>query len=234
VAIGAVLAEAWELYKRFFTRLVAVAAPVFVVLGLFEAIGAASTDEPSAAVLWGLVGTVASIVGTFLVQGALVEAVRDVRDGRADLDVGELYSRARARLAALVVAGLLAGVGILLGLILLVVPGLYLLTRWSMIVPVIVLENRSAGESFGRSWELVRGNAWRVFGLIVITLLAAAIASGILETLLLFLPDFLSTWLGSVIANSVTVPFVAAAWTVAYYRLAGEEPAARPAPLVPA
>jgi uncharacterized membrane protein len=163
-----------------------------------------------------------------------VEAVRDVRDGRADLSVGELYERTRARLGALVVGGVLAGLGILLGLILLIIPGLYLLTRWSMIVPVIVLENRSASEAFGRSWELVRGNAWRMFGLIVITLLAAGIATAILEALFAPLPEFFSIWLGGVIANSIVVPFVATAWTVAYYRLRGEEPVAHPAPIVPA
>jgi hypothetical protein len=37
-----------------------------------------------------------------------------------------------------------------------------------------------------------------------------------------------------VIANSIVVPFVATAWTVAYYRLRGEEPVAHPAPIVPA
>jgi hypothetical protein len=234
MAIGGVLSEAWELYRRFFARFVLVAAPVFLVLGLLEAIGNASSDEAAASVLWGLIGVVVGIIGTFWVQGALVEAVRDVRDGRADLTVGELYDRVRGRLPALIVAGLLAGLGVLVGLILLIIPGLYLLTRWSMIVPVIVLEGRSAGDSFGRSWEIVRGNAWRVFWLIVITLFVAALASGILQALLLFLPDFLSTWLGSALANSIVVPFVASAWTVAYYRLVGEEPAPQPTTAVPA
>jgi len=234
VAIGAVLSEAWELYRRFFSRFVLVAAPVFLVLGLLEAIGNASSDEAAASVLWGLIGVVVGLVGTFWVQGALVEAVRDVRDGRADLAVGELYDRVRGRLPALIVAGLLAGLGVLVGLILLIVPGLYLLTRWSMIVPVIVLEGRSASDSFGRSWEVVRGDAWRVFWLILITLFGAALASGVLQALLLFLPDFFSTWLGSALANTIVVPFVATAWTVAYYRLAGQEPALQPATAVPA
>ena len=234
MSIGAVLSDAWELYRRFFTRFVMVALPVFLVLGLLEAIGDASSDDTSAAFLWTLVGIVVGVIGTFWVQGALVEAVSDVRDGRADLEVKEIYDRVRGRLPALIVAGLLAGLGIAVGFILLIVPGLYLLTRWSMIVPVIVLEGRSAGDSFGRSWEVVRRDAWKVFGLILITVFAAAIASGVLQTLLLFLPAFLSTWLGSAIANSIVTPFVATAWTLAYYRLAGDEPAAQPAPAVPA
>lgn len=234
--IGAILAESWDLYRRFFSRFVLVALPVFLVLGLVQALAEASTDEAVGAALWGLAGLVVGLVGTFWVQGALVEAVRDVRDGSVDVSVGDLYASVRPRLAGLIVAGLLAGLGIAVGLVLLVVPGLYLLTRWSLIVPSIVLEGRSAGASFGRSAELVRGSGWRMFGLILVTAILVGIASGLLSALLAFLPDFLSTWLGGVIANSITIPFGSIAWTLAYYRLggSGRERAAGPAPIVPA
>jgi hypothetical protein len=72
----------------------------------------------------------------------------------------------KPQLVAIVVAGVLAGIGIFVGLILLVVPGLILMTWWVLIIPVIVLERTNAGASFGRSRELVRGYGWRVFGVI--------------------------------------------------------------------
>ncbi len=105
-----------------------------------------------------------------------MEAVRDVRDGKQDLTIGEMFQRVQPRLPALIVAGILAGLGIALGLVLLIVPGLFLLTIWSLIVPTIVLEGKSAGESFGRSRELVKGNGWSVFGVIVITIGAVIVA----------------------------------------------------------
>lgn len=226
MSVGSVLSEAWELYKRFFGRFVATAALVFVALDLVGAIARMSGDSFVAVVFWTLVSIVLGIVGTFWVQGALVEAVRDVRDGRVDTTIGELYSRTAPRLPALIAAGIVAGIAVAFGLVLLIVPGLFLLTRWSMIVPVIVLEGRGAGDSFSRSWELVRGHGWPVFGVIVITVIGSGIANGIIEALFVFLPDFFQSWIGGLIADSLTTPFVALAWTVMYYRLSA--PAERP------
>lgn len=238
MSISAVLDEAWTLYRRFFTRFVLVAAIVFVVIGFVNGLVVEAADDSGlAALFWGLIGFGVSIVGYFWLQGTLVEAVRDVRDGRADMSVGELFARARPRLPALIAAGVLAGLGIALGLLVFIIPGLYLLTRWFLIAPVIVLEGRSAGESFGRSWELVRGHAWDAFGLILLTLVAAAIGGGILSALVRIilspLPDFFAGWAASILVNSLIAPFVALAWTLAYYRLA-DRPEEQEQPLAPA
>jgi hypothetical protein len=204
---------------------------VFVVLDLLSALASSAAGNGAAAgAFWGIIGTVIGIIGYFWVQGALVELVRDVRDGRADRTIGETYRAVQPRLAALIVAGILAGIGILIGLILIVIPGLYLLTIWSMIVPVIVIEGRSAGESFARSREIVRGNGWSVFGLVIVTFLLVGIAGAIIRLIFAPLPNFLDVWLGSLVAHSLTVPFAAAALTTAYFRLtAGESVAAAPA-----
>ena len=98
-----------------------------------------------------------------------------------------------------------------------------------MIVPVIVLEKRRAGESFGRSHELVRGHGWVIFGLIVVVFLLGAIVSGIISGLLqAALNDFLGFWIGSTVANAIVTPFFAVALTVAYLQLtrAGDTEAA--------
>jgi len=220
VAIGDVLGEAWGLYKRFLWQFFLTAFVVFAVLDLVSALAAsAAGDSAAAGLFWGLVSIAIGVVGYFWVQGALVELVRDVRDGRADSTIGETYKAVQPRLPALISAGLLAGLGIAIGLILLVVPGLFLLTIWSMIVPVIVIEGRSAGESFSRSREVVRGHGWSVFGLIVVTFLLVGIASAIIRLVFSPLPDFLDAWIGSLIAHSLTVPFAAAALATAYFRL---------------
>jgi hypothetical protein len=227
MAIGEVLGEAWALYKRFLKQFFLTALVVYVVLDLFSALAnSAAGNGTAAGVFWGLIGAAISIIGYFWVQGALVELVQDVRDGRADRTIGETYKAVQPRLAALIVAGILAGIGIFIGLVLIIVPGLFLLTIWSMIVPVIVLEGRSAGESFTRSREIVRGNGWSVFGLIIVTFLLVAIAGAIIQLIFTPLPDFLDVWLGGLVAHSLTVPFAAAALTTAYFRLTASAPAA--------
>src|SRR3989442_4221323 len=210
--IGQVLAEAWSLYKRFLGRFFLTALLVFAVLDLLSAfVDREAGNGWAAGVFWSFVGAVIAVVGYFWVQAALVETVNDVRDGRADRTIGETYSAVRPRLWAATIAGVLAAIGIGIGLVLLIVPGLYLLTIWSMLIPVIVIEGRSAGEAFTRSREVVRGNGWNVLGLVIITFLLVVIASAIIRLVFSPLPNFLDVWLGSLVAPSLTVPFPAAA-----------------------
>ncbi len=171
MTVGNVLGEAWSLYTRFFARFFVLAAVVFLITNLagavlFEVIG---TESTAAAGLVGLAATAVIVVGTYWLQGALVFAVQDVRDGSFDASNDEILHKVKPFLGTLVVAGLLGGLGIALGIVLLIVPGLVLLTWWALISPVIVLERKGVGEAFGRSRELVRGNGWTVFGVMVIT-----------------------------------------------------------------
>jgi hypothetical protein len=234
--IGGVLSEAWALYKRFLWQFFLTAAAVFGVLDLISALAArAASDSVLSGLLWSVVGLVVGVVGYFWVQAALVELVRDVRDGRADRTIGETYRAVQPRLPAVIAAGVVAAIAIGIGFLLLIVPGLFLLTIWSMLVPVIVFEGLSAGDAFTRSREIIRGNGWSVFGLIVVTFLLVGVASGVIRLVFAPLPGFLDTWLGSLVAHSLTVPFAAAALTTAYFRLTARQPAdaapvAEPAP----
>ena len=232
MSVSGVLGEAFDLYRRFFWRFVATAAVVFVVLDLASAFAdRASGSSVGAELLWTLIALVLSVVGAFWLQGALIEAVRDVRDGRIDTTIGELYERTRPRLPALIAAGIVAAIGVALGLVLLIIPGLYLLTRWSLIPAVIVIEKLGAGDSFNRSWQLTRGYGWTVFGCLV---LLYAIAQAILRAAFEPLPNFLAAWIGGIVAHSVTTPFIAAVGAVMYFRLArlsvAVEPATEPPP----
>jgi len=227
VSPTAVLGEAWNLYKAHWRHLLPIAFVVYLLLSLFTLL---------LVLLLSWLGAIAaafvSLAGTFWLQGALVIAIEDVRDGRADLSVSETLSRVRPRMNALAIGGILASIAITIGFILLIVPGLVLLTWWLLIVPVIMLEGRSATESFGRSRELVRGNGWNVFGLIVLTvviLIVAGIILGIVLALVLnFLSDDLAQYISSVISNTIFTPFVAAGWTLAYYHLREEQTAPAP------
>jgi hypothetical protein len=220
VTVGGVLQQALGLYQRFFWRFAAITAIVVVVLDLLSAFGSTVDDSDGSALLWLLLSVIVGLIGTFLIQGALTLAVDDVRDGRADTPIGELYSRTRPHLVALIVAGVLASIGIGIGLLLLIAPGLYLLTRWALIVPAIMLERKSAGEAFARSNELTKGHRWSVLGVALVTLLASAVIGNIVVSIFAaLLPDFFGIWIGSVIAHCVTTPFLALAWTVMYFDL---------------
>jgi len=220
VSVGAILSESWTLYTRFFWRLVATAAIVFVVLDLIGAIlYHAGKGSTAGGLFFGLIGFVVSWIGLVWVQGALVEAVSDVRDGKADSSIGELYSRVGPRLPALIAAGIVAAIGITIGLILFIAPGLFLLTRWCLFVPAIVIEKTSAGDSFGRSNELVRGASWPVLGVILIAVIGGGIASGIISGVFqTVFSSFFGYWLGNLVGHCIFVPFIAAVLTLTYFK----------------
>jgi hypothetical protein len=221
MTVTQVLEEAFHLYTRFFWRFVGTAAVVFVVLDLASAFAdRAGLNSVTSELLWTLIALVLSIVGSFWMQGALVEAVSDVRDGRIDTTIGELYARTRPKLAALIAAGIVAGIGIVIGLILLIVPGLFLLTRWALIPAVIVIEKRRAGDSFDRSWELTRGYGWTVFGSLLLAFFAYAVIQGIFTAVFLPLPRFAAIWIGGLVSHSVATPLIALTGAVLYFRLA--------------
>jgi hypothetical protein len=215
----------FEIYRDQFTLLIPAALVVFVPVAIISGLIYAG----GVSLIGALIVAAAATIATYWFQGMVVEAARDILDGRRDHTVGSLVSSVTAVLGPLVVAGILAGIGITIGLVLVIVPGLFLLTIWAVIAPVIVIERARAMESFGRSRELVRGNGWNVFGTIVLGILISIGASIVVSILLVWLPDWLQSFLGSLVSNGVIAPFVAAAWTLMYFRLRGE-PAAEVAP----
>ena len=230
MSIGAVLDEAWTLFTRFFLRFFVLALVVFAVVNLLFAliVEAISSDNGGTAFWLAILGLATAVIGTTWLQGAFVYAVQDARDGSFDATLGEVFSRVSPSILPLLVAGLLAGLGIVAGLILLIVPGLFLMTIWAVIAPVIVLEKRPPFAAFGRSRELVRGHGWTVFGIVIITGLLTGIASSILQAAFSFLPRFLEILVGGTIAQAIVAPFSAIALAITYFRLRdahGGEPA---------
>ena len=58
----------------------------------------------------------------------------------------------------------------------LIIPGIFLGVMWSLISPAIVVEGK-AFDAIGRSWQLVKGHFWSVFGIyLVVGILIFAVA----------------------------------------------------------
>jgi hypothetical protein len=210
VRISEVLGEAFAVYRRLFRRSVVVAGLIFAVVSLAQALAARTGTLLALAV-----SLVLSLVGGLLVQGALVEVVRDLHEGRAPAPINVYYNRTRGRLGTLLGASFMYGLGVFFGLILLVVPGLIAIARWSVIVPLVMIEGLGWRDAFRRSSELVRGQTGRVLVLVII----ANVVTGIVGSLFSVLPGFLGAWIGGTIAGAVAVPFEAHVLTVLYYRL---------------
>jgi hypothetical protein len=222
IDIGDVVSKVFELYFRYAAVLLPVAAALFLIEAAFRLLGLAST---ALALVAGVVALILSTVYT----GMVVRLVDDVRDGRLDQSVGDLARSVGPVLLPLIVVSILAGLGIAIGLLLLVVPGLVLVTLWAVVAPVTVLERPGVLAAFGRSRELVRGNGWQVFGVIVLFILifiAIGIVLGIVGAVLGDAGEVILNYVGSVI----TAPLVALASAVLYFQLRAPAPEAPVAP----
>ena len=213
-----VLGEAWRMYRAHAGHLLAIAFVIYLVAAVIAALLALAGGLFGA-----LLGSLVELVAAFLVQAALVNAVQDVRDGRADLSIGETVSAATPYLGAVAAASILAGIAITVGFILIIVPGLFLITIWAVIVPVIVIERSGALASFGRSQQLVRGRGWHVFGTLVLVFLILLVVYIVLGLILVALPVLLRSGLSTVISGTLVAPFLALVVTLIYYRLTGAD-----------
>jgi hypothetical protein len=84
-----------------------------------------------------------------------------------------------------------------------------------------VLERRGVFESFGRSRELVRGNGWNVFGVIVLTI---AILIGVNIGVNIIEEAVDTAWVSlllDIVTQTALAPFLALAWTITYFELRG-------------
>src|SRR5215467_6252610 len=124
-----VLTEAWYLYRRFAGHFLLISFVIYVITAALVALLS----------LAGIAGAIIGFAATYVVQASLIKAVQDVRDGRVDLDLSETVRAAGPYILSVIAAAILAGIGIAIGFVLLIVPGFILLTYWSLIIPFIVL-----------------------------------------------------------------------------------------------
>jgi hypothetical protein len=213
-----VLSEAWRMYRAHAWHLLAIAFVIYLVAAVIAALLALAGGLFGA-----LLGSIVELIAAFLVQAALVKAVQDVRDGRADLSIRQTVSAATPYLGPVAGASILAGIAITIGLILIIVPGLFLITIWAVIVPVIVIERSGALASFGRSQQLVRGRGWHVFGTLVLVFLILLVADIVFGLILIALPALLRSGLSTILSGTLVAPFLALVVTLIYYRLTGAD-----------
>src|ERR1019366_3553003 len=204
--VGAVIRRVFHIYIDQASVLMPAAAVVFVITGIVSAVLAATGSFIAV-----LLALVISIVAGTLFTGMVVELVADVQDGRRDATPGQLLRAATPVIGQLILVGIVAGLGIVIGFFLIIVPGLILITIWSVAAPVVVLERPAGLGALGRSRELVRGNGWQVFGTIVAVVLdgianSAGTGAGIVVR---------------VIVGVLTAPLTALAAAVLYFDLRG-------------
>ncbi|HUI83234.1 MAG TPA: glycerophosphoryl diester phosphodiesterase membrane domain-containing protein [Candidatus Binatia bacterium] len=167
LTLGELLDRAFQLYRSRFALFVGIAALAYLPLFLVQtatlwipkilsapAIMAASIGFLISLVLQMLAVAAASSATIIVVSAAYLERPITLR---------EAYGRVSGMLLRVFFIMIGSGIGIAIGLVLLIVPGIILFLMWALAIPVAVLEDAGLGESLSRSRELTREHRGRVF-----------------------------------------------------------------------
>jgi hypothetical protein len=207
----AVVSRIWQIYRENAAVLIATAFALFAVQ--FAALLLLSGASVAVAILFWVLSV--------LYQGMVVELVQAAQAGRRDHSVRDLVRSVEPVLLQLLAVSVLFGLGVAVGFVLLIVPGLILLVTWSVVAPVTVLERPGIFAAFTRSRDLVRGNGWPVFGVIVLvglTVFVIALAAGLASAGLGSLGGALLQW----VFTAAIAPVSALSASVIYFALQGQ------------
>jgi hypothetical protein len=174
-----------------------------------------------------------------IVVAAVVHATGQAVLGRP-VTVDGVWQSVRRHLVGLIAASILVDLGVALGALLCLVPGLIVGVLWALTSSALVLEQCGPVDAMRRSWRLVRTAWWRVLGIVVLTgLVAAAVSTvvtapftalatiGTLDTSTTPLQSLapvdgaviVGQAVGTVVSIAVVAPFVVAVVTILYLDL---------------
>ena len=128
-----------------------------------------------------LSGLTSLIVGTTTTGIVIKHASDQIEKGASKL--GASFNFAISKLPSLLIAQLVAGILIAIGLVLFIVPGIIIAIMFSLIIPAIIVEQRGAFESLGRSRRLVSNRWLKTFALLLVLGIIALIVGGIASVL---------------------------------------------------
>ena len=117
-----------------------------------------------------------------VLQAAVTRAtVSDLVGERPDF--GACLKAGLALLLPMIGLSIVAGLGVGFATLLLIVPGLMLYIAWSVAVPAYVQERIGVFASFDRSRGLTRGSRWKIFAILVVWWIVAALLQAPAEML---------------------------------------------------
>jgi hypothetical protein len=153
----------------------------------------------------GLVAALAGLLMYLVLTGAITRAVAAEVAGE-DPSLEQSYRFGFHRLGSVLLVSVLVGLATLGGLILFILPGIWIGVRLAVSVEALVVEGRRGTQAMGRSWELVGGHWWHAFGALVV----AGLLTGVLNELITA-PFGGTSWfvqaVAAAIATVITMPY---------------------------
>jgi len=218
--VGSVISRSGAVLSRHFLSFFIVAAIAYSPTLLIESVQTTEPIEPSEALsqgLWLILGGVLLMVLPPLGNAIILHtAFQDMR--RRPVRLVESFNVGLSRFLPVIGLAFVQGFLILLGAILLIVPGLILYTMWLVGVPACVVERLGPWTSLRRSQELTKGHRWKVFALALV--LPVVNAGGrVIVLVLTALAGPIAGLTGEMIWTGIAAAFSGIIIAVTYYDL---------------
>ncbi|MHA1238915.1 MAG: zinc ribbon domain-containing protein [Candidatus Odinarchaeia archaeon] len=145
----------------------------------------------------------------------------------SEITFSEAFSRSVNRLPSLLGGIIVSNIIIMIGLILLIIPGIIFAVWLSLVPQVILLENKPALSSIERSKNLVSSYWWKVFVILIITLLFVYLPILLFQFIVSFIfPPMIITPSFRIVVSVITMffsslfyPILPSVFTVLFYDL---------------
>jgi len=188
-----VFKKSWDAYKNNLGMLLlvvllgALLVGVFLIPGIIALIVgiAGSTDQETFLNVFSVAGLAIFIISFILAMmasiiygAALIKSV-SFAEGGEKIDIKKAFLVAYQKFWLILATSIIAGVLMLIGFILFVIPGLILAVYFQFIMYVVIFENKWGVDAIKRSYEIVKGNFWWV----VLIILLVALASGLIGSI---------------------------------------------------
>lgn len=192
-------------------------------LGIGMFISPAAADPTSlftsaTAVLTSIVGYVVFLFLSIILQAALIVASANDLAGKP-VNFGECINRAISKLLPLIGLGIVVAIGISIGLVLLVIPGVILYLMWMVAVPAMVVENLDVFGALSRSAVLTSGSRLKLLALVIVFIVFSFII-GIPIGVISMISPSLSTVSGALV-TTVSAAVSSAGIAAVYIELRG-------------
>jgi glycerophosphoryl diester phosphodiesterase family protein len=184
------------------------------------------------AILIGIVTIFVQVVMNSMATAATTFAVSDIYLEK-ETSISACFARVKGKIGRVVFASAELGCRVGLGLILLIVPGVYWAGKYGLAVPAVVLEDIKGKQACARSAQLTKDSVGRIIAIYFLTwLLVVVIGAGIGAALGLALPGIAShslrgsagtmsfkvfQYLLSALVKTFVTPIMSIALTLAYY-----------------
>lgn len=217
--IGQVFERSLKIYFSSFVPIFVLGLVVFAPLVFLNVAFPETMTRGSGSLLDVVLFVLPLILGSLL-SAALTSLVLEKLRGR-DASIGSCLQKGFQRLPLLLVLNLLMGLIILVGMVLVLIPGLIAVIMLSVAVPVFVAERASIGDSIRRSFRLTKSAFWPVCALFILYFVAMVLVMAPLMLLLGFigLKSMVALNLGSVLINIFFAGVQAVLAVVVYHEL---------------